>query len=363
VLQYLEPRTDVPAKDDWSTRLALTGVRAVTEDRVVLLVSAVTLVATSVVPSTPGNTLAMVVLAFSVLSYLSSWFSHRGVRSARRRGLLDEPWRRVPAAVAEKPANDGVDRLLLDGLVLEGKFGGLPDVVLERREVFVCGPDADGHAVVRAAGSTSMYQARVGEGEFPARERVERVLGRPGDEKRIRDGLALTRQMRPFQWLLLVMFPGIVVVLIVMSLSPPAPTGLIAAALWTPGLLSVPSSIEVLLRDRAIAKAVAGSQPWTPVPMALFPWQRGRYVAGIAELPDGPALVRFPRPWVDLVANIADTKVMWIAGTHEDVLAVGVPGTNLLNFAEVRPQRDAQRSEPLPWWRRYRQPDFSALPR
>ncbi|WP_112268005.1 hypothetical protein [Lentzea terrae] len=90
MLQYLEPRTDVPAKDDWSTRLALAGIR-------------------------------------------------------------------VRAEVVEKRA----DRLLLDGLVLKGSFGTL---------------------------------------EYRAGERVERTLGRPGDERRIQGLLTVAKAVAPLPW-------------------------------------------------------------------------------------------------------------------------------------------------------------------
>jgi hypothetical protein len=206
-----------------------------------------------------------------------------------------------------------------------------------------------------------MCPAVVDAGEYQASERVERTLGRPADEQRIQGQLKSNRQLELYHWLMTAFWLAISWMLVANSVSPLVPTGLITAALLVPALLTIPASTDVVLRNRAIAKAVARSESWTSVPMTLFPWQRGHYVAGIAELPDGPALVRFPRPWIDVVANIADTKVMWIAGTYKGILAVGVPGTNLVTFAEVRPA--AQSSSPLPWWHRYRQPDFSALPR
>ncbi|MEV6235784.1 hypothetical protein [Lentzea sp. NPDC051838] len=330
MIRYLEPRTDVPAKDDWSTRLALVGIRIGLEDRVRVLITAVLFVVTFAVPATSGNFVARVVLGVSLVMYVPMFLVNRGVKRAVRRGLLDQPWRRVPAA--------------------------------DEREVFVCGPDAEGRALVRAPGWTSMRKVQGDAGEYPALDQVEPALDRPGDEKGIQDVLRLSRQLGPFRWVLMAISAGIFWLLVSTSLSPLAPTGLLAAALWLPGVLGVPAVVESGWRERALAKAVAGSEQWTPVPMTLFRWQRGYYVAGIADLPDGPALVRFPQPPPDLIANIAATEVMWIAGTHKGVLAVGVPGMNVLTFAVVRPGRADRRSDPMPWWRRYRQPDFSALP-
>ncbi|WP_439658178.1 hypothetical protein ACSHWB_38155 [Lentzea sp. HUAS TT2] len=359
MLHYLEPRTDVPARDDWSTRLAFAGIRIGTEDRVVAVITAVAFIGTFFMPVTPGNAAAQVVLGGTLLMNLAWVLPRFALWRARRRGLLDGPWRRVRAEVAEKRGNDRADRLLLDGLVLRGAFGPAVDVVLQRQEVFVCGPDAEGRAVVRIAGSTSPYLAQVDHGSYQARERVERPLGRPGDEPRIREVLRQTRQSGIFAWPLMAMGPLIAGMLIAYSLAPPAPLGFVAAALWFPTVLLVPSMIEVRLRCRTIARAVASSQAWTPVPITLLPWRRGHHVAGIADLPGGQALVRFPRPWGDVVANVADTGTAWIVGTHKGVMVLGVPGTNQLNFAVVRP---VATSDPMSWWRRYRQPDFSALP-
>lgn len=50
MLQLLEPRTDVPAKEDWSTRLAFTDVLISTRHRVETVVVTGTFVATFFLP-------------------------------------------------------------------------------------------------------------------------------------------------------------------------------------------------------------------------------------------------------------------------------------------------------------------------
>ncbi|WP_434444441.1 hypothetical protein [Lentzea sp. E54] len=359
--QYLEPRTDVPARDDWSTRLALADVRISTRQHVESLIAVVTFVITFFVPSTPGNTAAKIVLGVLVVLSLGALLPNRAVRRALRSGLLDEPWRRAPAAVAEKCEDDPGDRLLLDGLVLKGWFHDLLLVVLDRQEAFVCGPDAEGHAVVRAAGSTSMCVVRADEGEYRPREREERPLGRPRDDERVQDGLRMSRSVGRYFWLFHALTALVVGALVALSISPFAPTGLVAAAMLAPGLLGLPAMIEVVRRERDIARAVESSPAWSSVPITLFPWTRGYHVAGIAQMPGGPALVRFPRPSFDLVANIADTGAMWIAGTHRGILAVGVPGTSHFMFAVARPDSAVQSGDPMSWWRRWGQNDFSVV--
>ncbi|RDI31884.1 hypothetical protein [Lentzea flaviverrucosa] len=362
MLHYLEPRTDVPAKDDWSTRLALADVRIGVRQRVESLFAAVALVVTFLVPGTPGNTAARIVLGVMVVMSLLALLPNRSVRLALRGGLLDEPWRREAAAVAREHENDPVHRLLLSGLVLKGWFHDLIPVVLDRGEVFVCGPDADGRAMVRAAGSTSMNKAVADEGHFQARDREEWVLGRPGDDEEVRDGLVLSRALVRWFWV----FPAVALVvagvLVALSISPFAPTGLVAAALVAPVLLDVPAAVEIARRQRDVARAVATAETWTSVPVRLFPWRRGHHVAGIADLPEGRALVRFPAPLYDIVANVADTGAMWVAGTHRGILAVGVPGTGQLMFAVADPDRADRTSDPMSWWRRTSPRDYSALP-
>ncbi|SFR27421.1 hypothetical protein SAMN04488564_11139 [Lentzea waywayandensis] len=368
-MQYLEPRTDVPAKDDWSTGLILQDLRwgATTLGGIAVVTGAFG-VACLFLATTPGNVGAMVVLFLVTFLFGLGPLMYRSETRAVRRGLLDQPWRRVPATVAEKQSDDLHDRLLLgDGTVLKGWFEDLPDMVLERQEVFVCGPDASGKAVVRAAGFAKMENARAGEKAdaetHPARERVERPLGRPlDDEATLKAYKGMRWGVR--SWLWSAVPAGLGGVLVLLSLFPLAPAGLVVGGLMTAlGLLGVPTAIEISRWYRDAVRAVENSAQWTPVAITLFPWQPNQNVAGLAQMPGGLALVQFVIPDLNVVANIADTGVMWIAGTHGDVIAVGVPRVPVLTFAAVQPDRDTPKEDPIPWIQRFRQPDFSGLPR
>lgn len=359
-MQYLEPRTDVPAKNDWSTKFVLDDTRFTTGHTVNLLITVATFVACFFLPMTAGNVAAIVVLAFMLLLTAGAPLTGLAERRAKRRGLLDQPWRRLPATVADNP-DEPWDLLLVDGLVLKGSFHELPDMVLDRQEVFVCGPDAEGRAMIRAAGFTTMRPAEVDTGEYEARERVDRPLGRPQDDPAVQEVLGSTWMAKMIRGMvaMAVLVSG---VLIALSVSPLAPTGLVTAALVATILLDVPTMVGVMGSDRQIAHAVERSEQWTPVPIRLFPEKAGHYVAGIAELPGGPALVRFPAPAPVVVANIADTKVMWIAGTHEDLLAVGVPYVNSLTYAVVRGHGIDLDGDPMSWLRRLRPRKLLGLP-
>ncbi|MFS8102734.1 hypothetical protein LFM09_36960 [Lentzea alba] len=362
-MQYLEPRTDVPAKDDWSTGLILQdlrwGARAL---GAVALVAGAGAAACFFLPTTPGNVGALVILSLVALTCGLAPLMYRVETRPRRRGLFDEPWRRLPATVAERD-DSATDRVLLDGLVLKGWFDDLPDMVLERQEVFVCGPDADGRAVVRAAGFAKWHNAKADTGEHTARERVERPLLRPlDDEATLRAYKGLRWGAR--SWLWSAVPCGVGGALVLLSLFPLAPAGLVTGGLLLVlGLLGIPTAIEVGRWYRDAVAAVDNSWQWTPVPITLFPWKPGQHVAGLADLPGGLALVQFVVPELDVIANIADTGVMWIAGTHGDVIAVGVPKVPVLTFAAVQRDRDVPEEDPIPWIQRLRTPDFSGLPR
>lgn len=151
-------------------------------------------------------------------------------------------------------------------------------------------------------------------------------------------------------------------VLVALSVSPLVPTGLVTAALLAVSLLDIPAVLGSMRRHRVAERSVERAEQWTPVPIRLFPEKAGHHVSGIADLPGGPALVRFPVPVHDVVANIAGTGVMWIAGTHEDLLAVGVPHVNSVTYAVVLPHGVTQEGDPMSWFRRLRPQKLLGLP-
>ncbi|MDX8055459.1 hypothetical protein SK571_39305 [Lentzea sp. BCCO 10_0798] len=296
-MQYLEPRTDVPAKDDWSTGLILQdlrwGARTLGGIAVVAGVGAVTC---WLLPSTPGNISAFVVLALVTLVGGLGPLMYRSETKAERRGLLENA------------------------------------------------------KVVRAEDAASSY---------PVRERVEWPLGRPLDDA------ATARAHRGMRWGVRAWCgppcprsPGECSSCSACSRSP-RPGGLALVF----GLLGIPKTSEISRWYRDAVTAVESSAQWTPVAITLFPWQPDQHVAGLAEMPGGLALVQFVLPDLNVVANIADTGVMWVAGTHGDVIAVGVPRVPVLTFAAVQPDRDTPKEDPIPPILRFHQPDFSGLPR
>ncbi|MET8758500.1 hypothetical protein [Lentzea sp. NPDC004782] len=368
MLRYLEPRTDVPAKDDWSTGLILQELGMVRHAlSTVALVSLAGLVGCLFLPMVAGNIAAIVVLSLLLLMGAVGPVMHRVETLPVRRGLLEEPWRRSPATVVDNPGVKYATYVrLADGTVLESFDVELPDMVHEFGEIFLCGPNDRGKAVVRVAGLAETANAKVvsPEGVVP-REPGERYeLGRPLDEPAVRK--AFSGLVAGTHAALGAVIPAVIgAVIVLMSLWPVAPAGLVVGGLVVVlSLLMLPSTIELGRWYRDAVKGMRAAQTWTPVPVTLFPWQPGTLVSGLATMPGGRlALVQFVDPNLHVVANIADTGTMWIAGVHEDVIAVGVPRVPVLTIAAVQPDSDTPREAPVPWIQRLRQPDFSGLPR
>ncbi|MFD1149400.1 hypothetical protein [Saccharothrix hoggarensis] len=364
---YLEPRTDVPAVDDWSTRLALDEFRGSARVAgvlaVVFLVGAVGL---AVFPeSTPGTVAAIVVLALLGLVTGILPLAYRHETAPRRRGLLDRPWRRVPATAAVGGPWEE-DRLLVftDGatLVLRGTLLGIPSLVLDRQELFLCGPDDDGRAVVRVAGLCRLLPVKVDEVETRPREREPHLVGRPLDDP------VVARAFRGFRWgtrarVWPVAGAAVGAMTAALSAWPLSPAGLVVGGLliaFSAVMLPGVSAIGGLYRE-AVAAAESASR-WTPVPVTLFPRAADHEVAGLAQLPGGTAVVRFPLPDLDLVANIADTGTMWMAGDGNGVVTVGVPRLPALMIAVVRPDSDDSDDTPPPWLLRTLEPSWDDVP-
>jgi hypothetical protein len=368
-VQYLEPRTDLPAKDDWSTGLIMENLgfaRRVMS--IMALVAGAGVIGCLFLPMTVGNVAAIVVLSLLVLFGAIGPLMHWTETSPLRRGLMDRPWRRTPVTVVLNPDNKYPTFVQLpDGVVLESYMGkDLPDMVRERGEIFLCGPDAKGKAVLRVAGFAETATAKITSWEgFVAAEEWERhEIGRPLDDPAVLKAFGGLRAGEHAS--MGAVIPAVIgVVVVLMSLWPIAPAGLVVGGLIAVlALLTLPSTIELGRWYRAAVKGVLAAHEWTPVPVTLFPFKPGAVVAGLATLDGGRlALVQFVDPDLHVIANIADTGVMWIAGAHEDVVAVGVPRVPVLTIAAVQPDSDTPREAPVPWIQRFTQPDFSGLPR
>lgn len=63
-----------------------------------------------------------------------------------------------------------------------------------------------------------------------------------------------------------------------------------------------------------------------------------------------------------MVVNVAATGVMWVATTHENLLAVGVPRVGPLTHAVVLPHGVTQEGDPMSWYRRLRPQKLLGLP-
>ncbi|MEU0884843.1 hypothetical protein ABZ345_40150 [Lentzea sp. NPDC005914] len=367
--QYLEPRTDVPAKDDWSTGLVFQELRLVRATlSAVALVSATGIAVCLFLPMVLGNVVATVVLSLLFLVGAVGPLMHRVETLPVRRGLLEEPWRRHPATLVRHPDDKYATYVrLADGVVLEGFLGDdLPDVVREFGEIFVCGPDSRGKAVVRAAGLAKTANAKVARpAAFEVQEPVQQhEIGRPLDDPAVLK--ALPGLVAGTHAALGAVIPAVIgTVIVVTSLWPIAPAGLAVGGLIVVlSLLVLPSTIELGRWYRDAVQGMHAAQGWTPLPVTLFPWKPGRLVAGLATMGGGRlALVQFVDPDLHVIANIADTGTMWIAGVHGDVVAVGVPRVPVLTIAAVQPDSDTPREAPVPWIQRLRTPDFSGLPR
>ncbi|GGU14874.1 hypothetical protein [Lentzea flava] len=369
MLKYLEPRTDVPAKDDWSTGLILQELGLVRRTlSIIALVALAGLVGCLFLPMEVGNIAAIVVLSLFLLLGAIGPVMHRVETLPVRRGLLEEPWRQCPATVVNHPDDKyAVYVQLPDGVVLESFMGDdLRDVVRDRGEIFLCGPNANGKAVVRVAGLADTANAKVTRpAEFVAEEPAEpHEIGRPLDDPAVLK--AFSGVVAGTRSTLGATIPAAIgVVIVLMSLWPIAPAGLVVGGLVVVlSLLMLPSLIELSRWYRDAVKGLHAAQRWISVPITLFPWKPGSVVAGLATMEGGRlALVQFVDPTLHVIANIADTGTMWIAGVHGDVIAVGLPRLPVLTIAAIQPDSDTPREAPVPWIQRLRQPDFSGLPR
>jgi hypothetical protein len=73
-------------------------------------------------------------------------------------------------------------------------------------------------------------------------------------------------------------------------------------------------------------------------------------------------VVRFPLPNQDLIANIAETGTMWMAGEGSGVVTVGLPRVHALMLAMVERDRDVPEENPQPWLLRVLEPSWDGVP-
>ena len=188
------------------------------------------------------------------------------------------------------------------------------------------------------------------------------MIGRPLDDP------AVARAFRGFRrgtraWLWSAVPAVVGAVLVALGVWPLSPAGLVVGGLvLVLAALSLPTSLLIGSMYREAVAAAESATRWTPVPVTLFPWESDHEVAGLAQLSSGTAVVRFPLPDLDVIANIADTGTMWMAGDGNGVVAVGVPRVPVLTFAVVQPDRDVPDDTPQPWLLRAIEPGLREIP-
>ncbi len=359
---YLEPRTDGPAEQDWSTTLILTETRLTAQAlSVVAVLLPLAACFAVVLPVTPGNVSSIGVLGLlGLLGSIGPFILLVGRRPHRRR-LLREPWRRCPATVAatEKPLI--LDRVIVfesPSLVLRGSLPDVPNLLLDRQELFLVGPDDKGHALIRVAGLCRLFAVRVDTGEARPREREPALPGHSPDASAFR---RLRRGAHCWVYPAAVGVVGAVVLMLgLWQLSPLALV--VGGALLIVAAVTIPLAVAV---GRYYAKAAAAAEAatgWTSLPIRLFPWEPTNVVAGLVQLPRGVALIQFPLPDLDVIANIADTDTIWIWGNPSDVVAVGAPGLPMLTFGVMQADRDKPPDERQPWLLRTNNPGLREIP-
>jgi len=336
---YLEPRTDVPAAVDWSTGLILAELRGFGRVGAVAMLGSLALIIWVIkVSNTTAGTVGVAVLlglvaVLGVGGLVLYWMERRPYR----RGLLEVPWRRCSATVVATDVVNLLDRLVVfDGprtLVVRGFLPDLLDLVLHHQELFLCGPDERGHVAIRVAGLCRLFRARAVQEDWRPREREPYLVNRPLDDPAVAFAFRYFRWGKRI-WSCPVGAGALGAVELLLSLNPVAPVGIVVAGVLLGG--AAVFTYPVVVVSRWYGQAIEGVQSatsWTPVPVTLFPWEPDREVAGLVQLPTGgTALIQFPIPNLNVVANIADTGMMWIAGDPRNVVAVGLPHLPVLTF-------------------------------
>jgi hypothetical protein len=358
---YLEPSTDGPAAQDWSTALILAEDRSVgcwSGAFLVLLPLAVFLAV--VLPMTPGNVSSIGVLG--LFGLLGSIGSSVLLAERRRRRLLAQPWRRCPATVAAAREIAAFDRVIVfeegRSLVLRGTLPDVLCMLLHRQELFLVGPDAKGRALIRVAGLCQMFPVKVDAGEAGPKEREP---GRPGHPP---DARAFRRLRRgAYGWRYAVAVGALGAVVLTLGLLPLSPLALVVGGVLVAiAAVTTPAAVQLSRYYAGAAAAANAATEWTSLPITLFPWEPTNVVAGLVQLPGRTVLIQFPLPNLDVIANIADTGTIWIWGSASDVVAVGAPQLPVLTVAVLQADRDKPPDEPQPWLLRGNDPGLREIP-
>lgn len=341
---YVEPRTDVPAAQDWSTGAGVAERRLAGRMLTVVAVALpLTVVFALVLPATPGNIAAETVLGLIGLFGTIGSSIVLVDRQRHRTRLLGQEWRRCDAVVLGEYQPVMRPRLLVhahdETFVLRGFLSDQElEVVLDRGEVLLLGPDADGRGLLRVAGLCRIFAVRRIPGGGEAVAGVAREPGDPPAERELRT-LRLFARIWVFQVAVgavgaVVLLLGIWPVLSMLAL-------VVGGALLVCGALSFPTTVRIGRSFAAAAAAAAAATTWTPLPITLLPRRRACEVAGLVRVGDRTVKIQFPEPCLEVMANIADTGIVWIRGVPTGAVAVGVPRLPLMTIGVLQGDRDA----------------------
>lgn len=343
----------MPAGQDWSTALAIAETRSAARTVCTLLplLPAAVLLAV-VVEWNVGNGVSITLTGVAGSIGLLGPVALLAEYGRRRRGLLTRPWRRCPADVAVIDRRPDLERMIVLGddgpIVVRGAMSEAAPIVSARRELFLLGPDADGHVLIRVAGLCTAFGARLDSAPARPSDPVAAPACPPPGDRVMR---SLRRGARCRAYPILVGALGIVVA--ALGVRPLSPAAFVVGGVLV-ALAAAALPVATAL-SRHYAAALAGARAatgWTALPATLFPWEPTDVVAGLVTLPTGTALIQFPLPDLDVVANIADTGSLWIRGvtpTGSGAIAVGVPGVPRLTFGVLQHDRDTPPDRPLPW--------------
>lgn len=349
---------------DWSTAAIL--AETVSAGRM-LTAAAVALPLTIgfalVLPATPGNIAAEVVLGVVGLFGAIGPVVLLLERQRYRRRLLAQDWRRCAAAVVLEEQPVGRDRLIVreygESFLVRGFLVDVPEVVISREEVFLLGPDEDGRALLRVAGLCRIFAVRRVPGE------AEPVVGIPADPYRP-PGERELRSLRhgARSWIYAAAIGVVGAVVLVLGRWPvPAPLALVVGGvLVVLAAIALPVAVPISRLFAAALAAAEAATAWTSLPITLLPRDPSGIVAGLIQVGNRTTLVQFPIPDLDVITNIADTDTIWIWGAPTGVVAVGVPQLPLMTFGVLQDDRDKPPDEPQPWLLRVNDPGLRRIP-
>ena len=297
----------------------------------------------------PGLVYLGILIALVLTSAVLNWWTHL---PQRRRGKLllgRYGWRPVPARIlADRPC---LVRVALEGAEPVLRVRRLnwigKQVVLRTGELWICGPDERGRALVRVAGSVGQGIADVTDARPGGAPPVPVHPGgpRPGEDP------GLIRSQRYYHRAMVITV-AIMVLLIGIGVGFLSQYGVADVGALDPvlvGWLFLGPVLLVLIlwgyaRTSKSMRRAAQAPYWQPVQVSLDTWDEPAFAAvrtgtGRVILPGGwRAYADFPRLSLDLAANLRATGVLWMIGdpVPGTLVPIGLPGYPLRGYVKIR---------------------------